>query len=444
MNYNQVVVYEVEVETKEPFYIGSNDVGEVLKHPVTGIPFLPATAIAGVLNHYVKENYQENCFAYTLIDNGGTGRKNKGVLKIRDGVFQKETVKFELRERIKINGHYGVVGSRTNRGSDAQSGQKFSQEFITQGAKLCFTIEYNGQEEDVDQAMKILEDCFEAIECGDIAFGGQISQGCGKITICKIKKYRYNLQKEKDRNAYLSGEKCRYEKVTLKGKTNRAQKRIFELKGTVKQALLVKLMKKEFVNGVKVTVAGNMRNGHGDFMIPGSSIKGVFRNQVEKILSVYFEEEEKIQLIIEKMFGSETQIGILKFQDIIIKMKEEKRGKQYQNRIRIDYFTGSVFHGGLLYEEPIKGEIELRVEQKRLDIEEADMITALLLFVFRDIAEQQVSFGSSASIGRGFIDVQTISLYGDTEIEIYPDIKDCENKIPVYLGKLKEEVTKNV
>lgn len=442
--YNCILKYEVKIETTSSLCIGSDEVGEILKHPVTGMPFIPATSIAGVFNHYVKKNYKEWEKQYSFIENGGKDRNSLGVFKVSDGSFVKKTMKLEQRDRIKIDGYFGVVGTSD---SIEDAGQKFNQELLNKGAQAIFTIEYLCMRENIELAAEIIEQCLIAMKEGKITFGGQSSQGCGRVIPLSVKKYLYDMEQEVERQLYLEEKQPNYEELSLQCLNKMKHERTYLLEGKASQSFLVKKIKKQIIQtktGERtVDVARNMTNGDGDFMIPASSIKGVFRNHMEKILSIYSISCDKKDKLMEAMFGSQEKMGALVFNDAIIGTQEENQNVTMQNRIRIDPFTGSVFSGSLLYQKPAKGAVQLVVRQRNLKSGYANAITALLLFTFRDIAEQEVIFGGSSSIGKGFLNVESVRMFEEEEIQIIPIIEDNNNKISMYLSALQDEVVRN-
>lgn len=425
MIYNTIVKYKVKVETTQPLCIGSDEVGEILKHPVTNMPYVPATSMLGIWNHYIKQCIEQGDSEHGTRENDGTKKEKKsyGTFIMSDGTFEDTSIQIEVRDHVKINGERGV----------AENGQKFSQEVLSKNARFTFYIEYMGKEKDeIEEVHHMIQRCLNGMKSGEIVLGGKTSQGFGKMDIVEVSKYQYNMMDKEDRDRYVN-DNHKYETVDLDECDYRKIYRFFTLNGKATQSLLVKSV--ERLKGKLVNK--NLQDGRGDYIIPGSTIKGVFRYHIEKILSVYANENTKKE-ILDMIFGSTGQEGVVSFTDTVMGTQEENERVVEQNRIRIDYFTGGVFHGALVNNKPAKGEITLVIRQKNDHTNQSDWITALLLLTLRDIQQEVVAFGGSSSIGNGFLSVDKIELYDNEAIEVYPI--GSTDKIKVYLQALETEV----
>ena len=142
-----------------------------------------------------------------------------------------------------------------------------------------------------------------------------------------------------------------------------------------------------------------MMNSNGKYILPGSSFKGVIRNNFTKISKL-----KGLNYITEIAFGQEAtssdkKVGRLYFEDIEI---ENALDSAIYNRIKIDQFTGGVRVGAILNQRPIKGSFKSEVYYKLTGNEEDDKrIIAIMLYTLRDALSGEISFGSGNSIGRG-------------------------------------------
>src|SRR5699024_12398704 len=102
----------------------------------------------------------------------------------------------------------------------------------------------------------------------------------------------------------------------------------------------------------------------------------------------------------------------------------------------INPLTGSVRSCALLNEETYSGEftVALHFHYRQNDIE-ANVSAALLLFALRDLALQQLSIGSRASIGYGYLDVRQIEIEKEA-VKVTIDIH--EQKVDDPVGLLAE------
>ena len=73
LEYNFILKYSTKAALKEPLHVGSSmgDKNEVLIHPVTGIPFIQASSIAGAMRAYCDEAFSEKT-EYRAPERNGT------------------------------------------------------------------------------------------------------------------------------------------------------------------------------------------------------------------------------------------------------------------------------------------------------------------------------------------------------------------------------------
>ena len=146
-------------------------------------------------------------------------------------------------------------------------------------------------------------------------------------------------------------------------------------------------------------------------VIPGSSIKGVVRNRVKMIADWYSgnKDSDSIGKLPDMMFGSADNgdggsMGCIYFDELKIHHCEKVNTKVV-SRIRINKFTGGVMGGALVNEEIIGDEVELHIHMP-----EKPQMCALLMYALRDLGLGLYNIGSGQSIGRGYVDVDEISV----------------------------------
>ena len=215
------------------------------------------------------------------------------------------------------------------------------------------------------------------------------------------------------------------------------------VKGTTEGSILVKgIAVNEF--GKNAPDSENIQNANGDYIVPGSSLRGALRSQMEKIAS-YLEKDSLIALA----FGtgnddSETgNTGNLIFSDTVIGDRESNDKMPLFHRIHIDKFTGGVFHNGLFSEKDAAGDMVLKIEIQNSNQPEETL--ALLTLALRDLAIHTMSLGSGYSIGKGMIKVDTMEIlrisdqrkaiifFGDA-----PEVKDPAGILTTAFDALKE------
>jgi hypothetical protein len=174
------------------------------------------------------------------------------------------------------------------------------------------------------------------------------------------------------------------------------------VEGKTEGAIMVKsIAVSEF--GKDVPDAENIKNAKQEYIVPGSSIRGAIRSQMEKIASYL-----GCETVIEESFGSQRHVGNLRFYDAVVGDEKERKSseKSLSHRIHIDKFTGGVIHGGKFSERNAHGHLSLHIVIR--DQNKPDATCGLLLFALRDLAIQTMSLGGGFNVGKGMILVDQI------------------------------------
>ena len=159
--------------------------------------------------------------------------------------------------------------------------------------------------------------------------------------------------------------------------------------------------------GGNTSICTNLKNAAQEHIVPGSSLKGALRNQMEKIADYLGRQE-----LITDTFGytknaaGDGKAGNIVFYDTVVGKKEENERMELSSRIHIDKFTGGVMDGGLFQEKNIAGELEFHISVK--DKNNPDSTSGLLLLALRDLAVGLVNIGSGYGVGKGMIAVERI------------------------------------
>lgn len=455
--YDTIVKYKICAECTEPFHTGSADgaYGQILIHPADGVPFIQASSIAGAFrDYYEKINGKlKTCMLFGEsmdMDNadkpetkGGNDRENeenRSRIRITDGVFlPKENGQMvELRPRIKIDQENGSVAVNNVQGTMHTSGQKFEMEYI--GA--CTQIEFyvylyaDSTKENILDTEKSLKQIFGAIQSRQLQFGGQKSNGCGYLSIQNLLYQKFNMKDAQDRELWSREDKMEdspYTKDLLKDEELSSLEHSIlayqlTLSGSTEGEILVKSICVP-ASGKSSPDCANMQNAKKEYIIPGSSMKGVMRNQMDQI-AAYLETSD----IINDTFGVQDDkekngyTGNIRFFDTKIENPSiQETNTHTAHRIHIDKFTSGVIHGSLFTEESVYGNISIRINI--LDKNKPDRTLGLLILALRDLAAGMVGIGSGNSIGRGFIKAGTLEIIDKKNKDHTAQILFKENKI---------------
>lgn len=412
--YDKIIKYWVKATCTKPLHVGSGkgDQGQVLIHPVDGRPFVQAASIAGVFREYYVRangfNEAEMLFGASNQEEG-EGRKESRV-RISDGIFSRdgEKIVLELRPRVKINPVTGVCDSSTVQGSDKKSGQKFEMEYVGAGAQITFFFYLF----DASAEEKLL-DVFSAIQQQQIQFGGQKSNGCGYLQIDRLLCKEFDMTNEQDRRLWMREEELgekNYDDLTAKLEREIRNQNAYEIvvDGRTDGELLVKSIAVADC-GKGAPDCTNIQNAKKDYIVPGSSFKGVIRNRMERIA-----EYLQVTEVIENTFGvaqskeEQGKTGNIRFFDTVVGNQKDNDQNRLTHRIHIDKFTGGVMHRGLFTEKNVYGNVKFRI--RILNRNSPDRTCGLLLFALRDLAVGMVNVGSGYHVGKGFIQVDRLTV----------------------------------
>lgn len=445
-SYDRILKYSVTAKCTEPLHIGgaSGSKEEVLVHPVDDIPFIQATSIAGVFRSYYEQTYGEKkaaeLFGHRMFreksDNADTNTELEHESKIRftDGKFSNDKkLILELRPRVSINKQMGTCENSVDEKTKRQSGHKFNMEYISAGAEFTFCIYLYGANK---QEEKEVEDIFSALNNEVLQFGGQKSNGCGYFKIEKLLYRDFNMTNSKDRDQWAKEDELTedsYKNLTNSlSNTKHLDAYTIKVDACTEGVLLIKsIAMSDIGNGKEVPDCENIKNGKGEYIVPGSSFKGAVRAQMERIAS-YLDCFE----LIDDAFGqkSSTEIqgstGNLYFFDTVIGKQKNDAQTLISHRIHIDKFTGGVIHGGLFSEKNIAGSMSIRIAIKNnKSTDTADKVCGLLIMALRDLAIGAMSVGGGYSVGKGILSVKKIVIEKNSNPKKRAEIDFSQKKI---------------
>ena len=455
--YHKIVKYLVKAECTEPLHIGgtAGEPGDILIHPADDMPFIQASGISGVFRDYYRHANSEKA-ADELFGAGKQDDREDQVdrgsrLRFTDGTFltKDSGIKLERRPRVAIDPVSGTAASSIVMGTDRSSGHKFDTEYIGAGAKFSFCVYLYD-----DSCQEALEDVFAAANAENLQFGGQKSSGCGHIRVISLKCRVFDMTREADRKLWMQEEELDEREYQERLHTLKAESRMMNaydirVTGYTEGSMLIKSAAVTDY-GIDAPDSMNIRNAEKDYIIPGSSLKGALRSQMEKIVSYLECSGVHMDGVINEAFGTsgskqgEGMGGNLKFYDTIVGNRKENDMAPLERRIHIDKFTGGVMHGGLFSEKNVSGRVDLRISV--LDKNEPDRVCGILLMALRDLSIGAMNLGSGYSIGKGMLRVEKISIAGhhggnrSAVIHMREGIvEDPEGVIPKCLASIRGE-----
>lgn len=401
--YDRILKYIVELKCEGPLHIGSanGNTDEVLVHPVDGRPFIQASSIAGVLGSVYKEqnpSVHGALFGKSRRDADLSDTQSR--LRISDGIFTGRTG-MELRPHVMINDATGIVDTA-----------KFEMEYIGAGASFQFNV-YLYEDSAGERLAEPFEMILSVLKNNELQFGAKKSSGAGKVSLVKVLKKDFNLKEEKGRSQWIEEDSMKpdfYMDITDQLPDCSVHKTAYTIrvKGKTEGAIQIRgIAVSEF--GKEAPDSRNIQNAAGEFIVPGTSLKGAFRGRIEKIARFTNRPD-----LVEICFGSsdakqkKKRSGCLFFEDVIIGEKAANEAAVRRTRIHIDKFTGGVMQQAMFCEQNAYGDISFNIRINK--DENADAALALIVFALRDLSIGAFNLGSGYSIGKGFINIETITI----------------------------------
>ncbi len=209
-------IARLTVEAETPLAVGTGKGSDILTDApvakdVNGLPYIPATSIAGVLRHamgYADNKTDGNPFGYISKpdDNDDSGRGSDIIFtdavmvgkegKALDGIqdiewedeFYRAFQDLPIRQHVRID----------NKGT-AENNGKFDNEVVYKGTRFVFEIELvsdNDNDNHIEKAIERLRYC-------TLRIGGGTRKGYGKLRVVKCQQASLDLAKPEDLKKYL-------------------------------------------------------------------------------------------------------------------------------------------------------------------------------------------------------------------------------------------------
>lgn len=377
------VRYLVNGLCETPLRVGAADGDlETVLTDADGIAFVPGSSLAGAMRNWLEGSAWRG-----LVEALFGSQKHPGSLLFSDARFTADAPR-ATRPRLRICGKRG----------SADEGGKFDVAQLSPGAKFAFTLTWLGRTLAEDE-LAATEGMLAALNSSLVRLGAQKSNGFGRVTL-QVRKRAYDLRKADARAAWRSDEEGGdlLELPSMRAAGNVA----FTLTGMA-DSLLVRSASVEYRGDGQQSVTPNLAEG-GAPILPASSIKGAVRARVEMIARA----ADLPASCTEALFGRGAEsgdmgvAGSVRFEDVRISAPQ----KREISRIRIDRFTGGVIRGGLFTEEPLCGEVRLR-----LTAPAEPLGCALLFYALRDLGLGLYNLGSGSAIGRGYLRVERLEAH---------------------------------
>lgn len=440
------MVARITVEATTPLAVGTGNKAMLTDSPVAkdinGMPFIPATSIAGVVRGLYKDQVgeaeMERLFGFVHLDKRDQTEGSR--LSFTDGVMIGEDGKALDDIQANLYGefydHYRFLPIRqhvciTYKGVGKDHG-KFDNEVVYAGTRFCFEIELTAYDNSM-QKNEFEEVLNKLIDKG-FRLGGGTRNGYGEMTVVSCQKRTYDLEKAEDLNAYLSKSSSLEE--PLQGAED------FTLEAAEKdwRTYTLTLQSDEFflfgsghgddevdmtpVREERVIWTGDKPSfSEAQVLIPATSVKGAVAHRTayhyNRLKQFYVGnnqaktggENEAVKQLFgyqpeEKEGDARGQRGVVLVSDVYVAKKQVNEQK-ILNHVAIDDFTGGAIEGALFAEKVDslkKGEtftLTFSIPKEVADKKENEVIIQAFEAALDDICHGMLPLGGGVNRGNG-------------------------------------------
>ena len=354
-------------------------------------PFIPGTSLCGVLRDWLTHTKTD---AVTEIF---------GDLDAMQSAIQTddiELVDFDIiaRDGVRLDGMTNTV----------DGDGKFDFEAVERGAhgslRLVITLRACHSVERISKTVALM---LKKMQDG-IRLGALTTKGFGLTTVENLNAGFYDFRKKADVVAWLL-DKPAAKKILPSTEETDADQNDFVVDALFKfnSSFLVRdydvsTKKKKSSDGEETSIVAVALKSRQDFVIPGTSLKGILRHRAEYIFAKLGLDSKTL----DGLMGSSTPDKKIKSRFVVAEsyVAPENFCEVEHRRNKIDRFTGGVIQGMLFatkpaYQKNLEPTFKLHFEIRNAVAAEA----GLALFLLRDLWLGRVALGGEKSVGRGTV-----------------------------------------
>lgn len=370
-----------------------------------GKPFIPASALAGVIRHECERANGAQPGMFGCI--GAESLDSR--VRFYDALSESETAPVTIRDMVALRHKVGIDGA------------KFDREAVETGADFVTLFELRDVSEG-DTAMFL--NALSALDAGHLRIGSKTARGYGQIKITELKKAAFSLPEQRAdwlRFApYDYSEDAFYADFVLPA----YQSRYITLHLELRQQGAVSVRSYTARNGKDIQDADyeQLTMSDGVPVIPGTSWAGAFRERFREFAG----ETEQADAFTREVFGyvnvkknGETPSGDAPQQQKSRVYFSESRLRDFTRRVitrnAIDRFSAATKDGALYTENTVyQGRCALDIVLQK-DISDAARAVKLLIAVICDLHRGYLAVGGLTSVGRGLFAVEQLTVDGKDE-----------------------------
>lgn len=412
------ICYRLLFTLVSPLSVGSGE-NESTDHDIivdaSGRPFIPATAIAGVIRHSLTEKTAKELFGYVPSSKEEKEKdpdKKESRIMVYDARIQGEDIPFFIaaRDSVALENKVSVRNA------------KFDSQALEPGVELVSYIELLDK-----KYASVLENAFAEINGGDLRFGAKTTRGCGKVKLSVKKTEISDFETYADFAIYDEEKWAAQKEYVLPDAENNGLKLVLSVKNRGGISI------REYSTDVGMpdyeTISIHDRNGKKNIpVIPGTSWAGAIRGR-------FFEFAGKSKDDPDELFGFVDKKGKEKpIKSKIVFSETVLSGGTFKESTRnsIDRFSGATKDRALYTERTYfngKGELEIII-LRPLSAQEKFMLAAVLA----DLNNGFLAVGGLTAVGRGLFEIEKVNGSEETAKLLSTDSLDIEKFIGEVFG----------
>ncbi len=383
-----------------------------------GKPFIPGTAIAGAVRHYLDEILEQELVKTVF------GKKEKDSIQSLISFYDALPLgdpKIRIRDGVRL-------GHETKTAEDQA---KYDYEILEPSQAFSFKSEVVIRENHVSEKDRINDLLFlmlNALKKEKISFGAKTRRGFGMMRLHDEKALCLNMTKSDDIQKWIDFKWDNFEGTE---NISTLMKSVFQPKELnnfteisaefeIPYSILIRHYSDSPGEPDTTHLVSNEKS-----VIPGTSWNGAIRHAVYHILK-QLDQSDRFDELTNDLFGyvNEDKKEARASRIIIRESLIEGGEPLTYTRNKVDRFTGGVVDSASFDEMPhYGGEVKLDIAIKKPQKWEI----GLILLALKDMGSGIQPVGGGANVGRGILEAQKISIESDTSEEEY--FKDLAAKL---------------
>ena len=475
---------KITFQLDSPLCIGSgrNDITDQdILRDARGIPYIPGSAVAGVLREACQEIMDKKAwkyyFGYSSTNTGNKVKSDDDIIESQiifyDATLVGDNKDKEGNPKYRISQRDGVA---LNEYKSAKKQAKFDWEILEGDCKFQTFIEISEEQSDISEKVKadeVLMNIAKIWKEADIRFGAKTTRGFGKICNVEIIRRSFELVKNPDNgiedwlefnlfddeswkvgDSYEDMLKTLNEdkKWTLKDNNRLSLKLRLEGGLSIRRYSTECSDEESSPDQEQLTTIKFDKNGSEEVaVIPGTTWAGAIGHRMEELIDcskVKKFERGKDDIQTYYYFG--TVNGKVKEKSLIYFNESKLTGGQFKKMSRnaIDRFLGSTAEGALFTEKIyIGGETTLDIgfgDPYNTAVVYSDDFINALAATLTDLHEGYLAVGGATSVGRGIFSILEINgvklnegkLEGETNSVVFDKLYET---LKALIGKKETE-----